>query len=197
MAQRLAIIGTGLKGAAIAAKAAALHAAGHRRPPPHIDLYDPNPVGAAWRGSIGYTDGVQPLCTLAERDLGFPYDTASYGPGVAQAMVCDFSWQSFVPSSSTQRDPRATATGSSMAAIRRHGLTAPVDPRRGSVRNEVVGVDEHQIAGIQLHRPPTGRIDVAGTDVDGLAREVTEILHDHPATFSVAPRVDPNAHVHR
>jgi mycobactin lysine-N-oxygenase len=96
MAQRLAIIGAGLKGAAIAAKAAALHAAGHRRPPPHIDLYDPNPVGAAWRGSIGYTDGVQPLCTLAERDLGFPYDTASYGPGVAQAMVCDFSWQSFV-----------------------------------------------------------------------------------------------------
>jgi hypothetical protein len=33
--------------------------------------------------------------TLAERDLGFPYDTASYGPSVAQAMVCDFSWQSF------------------------------------------------------------------------------------------------------
>lgn len=95
MAQRLAIIGAGPKGAAIAAKAAALHAAKHRPPPPHIDLYDPNHVGAAWRGSIGYTDGVQPLCTLAERDLGFPYDTASYGPGVAQAMVGDFSWQSF------------------------------------------------------------------------------------------------------
>lgn len=95
MPQRLAIIGAGPKGAAIAAKAAALRAARHRTPPPHIDLYDPNQVGAAWRGSIGYTDGVQPLCTLAERDLGFPYDTASYGPRVAQAMVGDFSWQSF------------------------------------------------------------------------------------------------------
>lgn len=92
---RLAIIGAGPKGAAIAAKAAALRAAGHHRPPPDIDLYDPNPVGASWRGSHGYTDGVQPLCTLAERDLGFPYDTASYGPRVAQAMVADFSWQSF------------------------------------------------------------------------------------------------------
>jgi mycobactin lysine-N-oxygenase len=92
---RLAIIGAGPKGAAIAAKAAALRAANHRTPPPHIDLYDQDQVGAAWRGSIGYTDGVQPLCTLAERDLGFPYDTASYGPGVAQAMIGDFSWQSF------------------------------------------------------------------------------------------------------
>ncbi|UXA08309.1 SidA/IucD/PvdA family monooxygenase [Mycobacterium sp. SMC-2] len=95
MAQRLAVIGAGPKGAAIAAKAAALRAAQHPTPPPHIDLYDREQVGAAWRGSIGYTDGVQPLCTLAERDLGFPYDTASYGAGVTQAMVGDFSWQSF------------------------------------------------------------------------------------------------------
>jgi len=92
---RLAIVGAGPKGAAIAAKAAALHAAKHHRPPPHIELYDPNAVGAAWRGAIGYTDGIQPLCTLAERDLGFPYDTATYGSDVAQAMVADFSWQSF------------------------------------------------------------------------------------------------------
>jgi mycobactin lysine-N-oxygenase len=92
---RLAIIGAGPKGAAIAAKAAALTAAGHPKPVPYIDLYDPDPVGAAWRGSIGYTDGVQPLCTRAERDLGFPYDTSTYGPDVAQAMVSDFSWQSY------------------------------------------------------------------------------------------------------
>jgi mycobactin lysine-N-oxygenase len=92
---RLAIIGAGPKGAAIAAKAAALGAVRHRPPPPDIHLYDPDPVGAAGRGLIGYTDGVQPLCTLAERDLGFPYDTATYGADVAQAMVSDFSWQSF------------------------------------------------------------------------------------------------------
>ena len=97
---RIAIIGAGLKGAAIAAKAAALHAAGHPRPVPHIDIYDPNQVGAAWRGSHGYTDGVQPLCTLAERDLGFPYNTKTYGADVARAMVADFSWQSFAVDSS-------------------------------------------------------------------------------------------------
>ena len=95
MNKKLAIIGAGPKGAAIAAKAAALHAGKHPRPPPHIDLYDPNPVGAAWRGSIGYTDGVQPLCTVAERDLGFPYDSTSYGTGVARAMMGEFSWQSY------------------------------------------------------------------------------------------------------
>jgi mycobactin lysine-N-oxygenase len=92
---RLAIIGAGPKGAAIVVKAAALRTANHHIPPPDIDLYDHDEVGAAWRGSSGYTDGVQPLCTLAERDLGFPYDPRSYGPGVAQAMVADFSWQSF------------------------------------------------------------------------------------------------------
>ena len=100
MTKRLAIIGAGPKGAAIVAKAAALRATRHPRPPPHIDLYEPNPVGAAWRGAIGYTDGEQPLCTLAERDLGFPYDTATYGARVAQTMVGDFSWQSFAISAS-------------------------------------------------------------------------------------------------
>ncbi|SDZ70662.1 L-lysine 6-monooxygenase (NADPH-requiring) [Variovorax sp. YR266] len=93
--KRLAIIGAGPKGAAIVSKAAALRAAGHHRTPPDIDLYEPSLVGAAWRGTIGYTDGEQPLCTLSERDLGFPYDTTTYGPRVAQAMLSDFSWQSF------------------------------------------------------------------------------------------------------
>lgn len=92
---RLAIIGAGPKGVAIAAKAAALRTANYSPPPPDIDLYDHSGVGAAWGGTNGYTDGVQPLCTLAERDLGFPYDTAIYGPAVAQAMIGDFSWQSF------------------------------------------------------------------------------------------------------
>lgn len=95
MVQRLAVIGAGPKGAAIVAKAAALSFAGHHRPPPHIDLYDHNPIGAAWLGGIGYTDGEQPLCTLAERDLGFPYDATTYGPTVAEAMLARFSWQSF------------------------------------------------------------------------------------------------------
>ncbi len=49
---RLAIIGAGPpKGAAIAAKAAALRAANHRTPPPHIDLYDQDQVGGP-RGAV-------------------------------------------------------------------------------------------------------------------------------------------------
>jgi mycobactin lysine-N-oxygenase len=110
MVQRLAVIGAGPKGAAIAAKAAALHTVSYSGPIPEIDLYDPNPVGAAWRGSYGYTDGVQRLCTLAERDLGFPYDALHYGAhgaDVAKAMLADFSWQSFavnLEGSSSYRD---------------------------------------------------------------------------------------------
>jgi hypothetical protein len=61
----------------------------------------------------------------------------------------------------------------------------------------VVGVDEHEIAGIQLNRPPAGRNDLLTTDINGLARQVTEILHDHPWTLSVCTRVDADTHVHR
>jgi hypothetical protein len=61
----------------------------------------------------------------------------------------------------------------------------------------VVGVDEHQIAGVQLNRPPAGRGDVAVTEINGLARQFPEILHDHPRTLSVGARIDAHAHVHR
>lgn len=66
-----------------------------------------------------------------------------------------------------------------------------------SFGNEVVSVDEHQIAGVQLHRPSPGRVDMAATDIDGLARQVTKILHNHPRTLAVGARVDAHPHVHR
>ncbi|HTP98965.1 MAG TPA: SidA/IucD/PvdA family monooxygenase, partial [Casimicrobiaceae bacterium] len=95
MSQRVAIIGAGAKGAAIVAKAAALKTGGHTRPPPDIDLYDDQSIGASWRGASGYTDGEQPLCTLAERDLGFPYDVQPWGRAVIAEMLSQFSWQAF------------------------------------------------------------------------------------------------------
>src|SRR6516165_12268158 len=76
--------------------------------------------------------------------------------------------------------------------------TATVDPSTiGSLWDELVGVGEHQVAGVQLHRPLARRVDLVATDIDGLARQFTEILDDHPWTLSVRARVDADAHVHR
>jgi hypothetical protein len=65
-------------------------------------------------------------------------------------------------------------------------LTAPVDPTYRSLGNELVGVYKHQIAGVQLHRPPSGRVsEMLATDIDGLGRHLTEILDDDASAFSV------------
>ena len=62
----------------------------------------------------------------------------------------------------------------------------------------MVGVDEHQSAGVQLNRPPSGRVgNAVPADLDGLARQLTEILNHHPATLSIRARVDADTHVHR
>jgi mycobactin lysine-N-oxygenase len=89
--QQLAIVGLGPKGAAIAAKATALKNTG--RDAPDITVFDPDGVAPAWSGKFGYTDGEQELCTLAERDIGYPYDRGY--PGVSDEMFANFSWQSF------------------------------------------------------------------------------------------------------
>ncbi|MBP8672355.1 MAG: SidA/IucD/PvdA family monooxygenase [Sphingobium sp.] len=90
MRQEVAIIGGGAKAAAIAAKAAALRAA--RRADIHVTIFERHAIGAHWDGGHGYTDGTQPLCTPAERDLGFPYDCDSYGDSVAEHMQSEYSW---------------------------------------------------------------------------------------------------------
>lgn len=92
MLNRLAVIGAGPKGVAIAAKAAALRHVG--RAVPEVQVFDHQEIAAAWTGRHGYTDGIQPLCTLAERDLGYPYDNA-FGTATAEVMMGNFSWQAF------------------------------------------------------------------------------------------------------
>lgn len=89
----IAVVGGGPKAAALAAKADVLrrHSA---RPVPQIVIYERTALGANWAGGNGYTDGLQPLCTLAERDLGFPYQSA-YGTAAAEALFADYSWHSF------------------------------------------------------------------------------------------------------
>lgn len=93
MVDTLAVIGGGPKAAAIAAKASALSSVGYS--PPEIHIFEHIRLGAAWRGKSGYTDGLQPVCTLAERDLGFPYDRHTFGVDVAQTMMSEFSWSAY------------------------------------------------------------------------------------------------------
>jgi mycobactin lysine-N-oxygenase len=68
---KIAVIGGGPKGVALAVKAkvAAEIKIGHIA----VEIFEPNRIGAHWSGEHGYTDGQQELCTPAERDLGFPY----------------------------------------------------------------------------------------------------------------------------
>jgi mycobactin lysine-N-oxygenase len=88
----LAVIGAGPKGTAIGAKARALSAVGLDAP--RVVLVDRNAVAGNWSGRQGYTNGLLPLGTPPEKDIGFPY-AASWGPASAAvtAAMATFSWQ--------------------------------------------------------------------------------------------------------
>jgi mycobactin lysine-N-oxygenase len=88
----LAVVGAGPKGIAIAAKARALETAGLAAP--RVVLIDRGPVAGNWAGGQGYTNGLQPLGTPPEKDVGFPY-AHSWGPATpaVTAAMADFSWQ--------------------------------------------------------------------------------------------------------
>jgi mycobactin lysine-N-oxygenase len=81
----LAVLGAGPKGIAIAAKARALAAAGLDAP--QVVLVDPGPVAGNWTGRQGYTGGLLPLGTPAEKDVGFPY-AASWGGAACRSATC-------------------------------------------------------------------------------------------------------------
>jgi mycobactin lysine-N-oxygenase len=88
----LAVVGAGPKGIAIAAKARAIAAAGLGAP--HVVLIDHGAVAGNWSGQQGYTSGLLPLGTPAEKDVGFPY-AHSWGPAsvAVSAAMADYSWQ--------------------------------------------------------------------------------------------------------
>jgi mycobactin lysine-N-oxygenase len=88
----LAVVGAGPKGIAIAAKARALAAAGLC--PPRVVLIDRGPVAGNWSGRHGYTNGLLPLGTPAEKDVGYPY-ADSWGPAspAVTAAMAEYSWQ--------------------------------------------------------------------------------------------------------
>src|SRR5258707_6634011 len=88
----LAVVGSGPKGIAIAAKARALAAAG--LPAPRVVLVDRGEVAGNWSGRQGYTSGLLPLGTPPEKDVGYPY-AASWGDASADvvAAMAEYSWQ--------------------------------------------------------------------------------------------------------
>jgi mycobactin lysine-N-oxygenase len=88
----LAVVGAGPKGIAIAAKARALAAVGLRAP--RVVLVDRGEVAGNWGGRQGYTNGLLPLGTPPEKDVGYPY-AASWGDASADvvAAMARFSWQ--------------------------------------------------------------------------------------------------------
>jgi mycobactin lysine-N-oxygenase len=88
----LAVVGAGPKGIAIAAKARALAAAG--LPAPRVVIVDRGEVAGNWSGRQGYTNGLLPLGTPPEKDVGYPY-AASWGQASAAvvAAMAKYSWQ--------------------------------------------------------------------------------------------------------
>jgi mycobactin lysine-N-oxygenase len=89
--QTVAVVGAGPKGIALAAKARALAAVGFEAP--RVVLLDRNGIAESWSGRRGYTNGLLPLGTPPEKDIGFPYADSWGG---ASAEVSDamtrFSW---------------------------------------------------------------------------------------------------------
>ena len=88
----LAVVGAGPKGIAIAAKARALAAAG--LPVPRVVLVDRGQAAGNWSGRQGYTNGLLPLGTPPEKDVGYPY-AAGWGDASANvvAAMAEYSWQ--------------------------------------------------------------------------------------------------------
>ena len=88
----LAVVGAGPKGIAIAAKARAVATAGLDAP--QVVLVERSVVAGNWSGRQGYTSGLLPLGTPAEKDVGFPYaDSWGAATPAVTAALADYSWQ--------------------------------------------------------------------------------------------------------
>lgn len=90
---QIAVIGGGPKAVAIAAQAWALRT--EDVADVRVTIFEPEHIGAYWSGKTGYTDGEQRLCTIAERDVGYPYNSF-FGQDVDVTMASNFSWSQFL-----------------------------------------------------------------------------------------------------
>lgn len=94
---RLAIIGAGPKGMALAAKAKVLSLLGFHVP--EIIIFEKDSVGHNWTAQSGYTNGDLLLGTSPEKDVGFPYYSFCWGDSLnslVNRLMKRFSWQSYL-----------------------------------------------------------------------------------------------------
>lgn len=95
--QKLIVIGAGPKAMAIAAKNAVLAELGFRVPEIHV--IERKEIGANWTGNSGFTNGRLTLGTSPEKDVGFPYQSDTWGSDTdarVNRRMKDFSWASFL-----------------------------------------------------------------------------------------------------
>jgi mycobactin lysine-N-oxygenase len=92
MPATIAVVGAGPKAISIAAKARALAEVGLDAP--RVVLIDRHGVAESWSGGQGYTNGLLPLGTPPEKDVGFPY-APSWGAASAAvtAAMAPYTWQ--------------------------------------------------------------------------------------------------------
>ncbi|MER5636576.1 SidA/IucD/PvdA family monooxygenase [Kitasatospora sp. NPDC002227] len=94
----LLVIGAGPKAIALAVKSRVLRAAGFDVP--EVLAVERDSTAANWREGRGWTNGLQRLGTLPEKDLGFPYDCSTWGDaddpltGEIARRMAGFSWSS-------------------------------------------------------------------------------------------------------
>lgn len=91
----LIVIGAGPKAMAILAKRKVLSELGFAVP--NLIILEQDHIGAHWSGDgQGFTDGAQKLGTSPEKDVGFPYNSRTWGPPwdekINSAMFA-YSWQ--------------------------------------------------------------------------------------------------------
>src|SRR5438552_3643022 len=94
--RKLAILGYGPKGIAIAAKRQTLLEVG--LPVPELIILEETDTACNWLGgSKGFTDGDQFLGTPPEKDVGFPYPNSSWGKKSREIneKMMRFSWQRY------------------------------------------------------------------------------------------------------
>ncbi|MGH8782722.1 SidA/IucD/PvdA family monooxygenase [Paraburkholderia sp.] len=104
---QIAIVGGGPKAAALAAKASVLSNSG-RGVTVNVTIFESSEIGAYWSGKGGYTNGEQRLCTIAERDVGYPY-RSMFDKSLDVEMASRFSWGRFLHGRS-KGDRRAYST---------------------------------------------------------------------------------------
>lgn len=92
----IAIVGAGPKAAAIAAKAHVLNMLGITNV--RLLVLERNELASSWTGDNGFTTGAEELGTRPEKDIGFPYESHSYGTRSREvdAAMMQFSWHAYL-----------------------------------------------------------------------------------------------------